>query len=489
MDRCIVCGFIIVGRPAATKKWPSNIETPICSFCIATYNRYTFFATKKSVATFINPHQDSYGDFSGDNKMSEEETTIKVPVVAFEQKGVQNYVGVMKAKDLLEVWHVERFMEEQLDRGYQRQKEEERMRQVSSYVEKCPLPVIPAILASVREGARFITTDKNIGILEIPLRKGAIEIIDGQHRVGGFEVLKRLVEGERVGRRRLAEEEIAKYEELLNFEIPVHFIDAESAVKRLDKVATPEAKENMLKELGKDRLGPEDVERVHFFVINKTQKAIRPALKDTLAYLIHAAGIRGIPIIEKEMWKAEIATPLTLDLHFMKDSPLRGLINISGTRGLGRPIQLNSFVTSLRPLAEKNAHFRSMSPEQRYNFLKVYWGTIRELCPEAFDNALRGEYLILKTIGVYVLNCLASDVLNWCRAKGVEELTKDEVKNYLKPIKEFDWGKDTSTIRAYGGAKGVQEAYKVLLKFLGERGIQEATERYEELTREGVRSR
>jgi DGQHR domain-containing protein len=253
----------------------------------------------------------------------EKTETIEVPVLLFEQKGVRNYVGVMKAKDILDVWHVDRFIENQMIfRGYQRQEEENRMREVYEYVENCQIPIIPAILASVRRGS-FKRTNHNTGILELPRVIGALEIVDGQHRIGGFWIIKRLIEGERIGRRKLAEEEISKLENLLNFEIPVHFIDAESAVKRMEELVTPELKENMLKELNKKSLGPEDVERVHFFVINKTQKAIRPSLKDTLVYLIYATGIRGIPVIEKEKWKAEIATPLTLDLHFAPDSPLR----------------------------------------------------------------------------------------------------------------------------------------------------------------------
>ncbi len=413
--------------------------------------------------------------------MGNSSETIKIPVIAFEQKGVRNYVGVMKARDILDVWHVERFIDDQVfSRGYQRQEEEERMRQVYEYVEKCQLPIIPAILASIRENARFIPTNKNSGILELPRIPGALEIVDGQHRVGGFYIIKRLVSGERIGRRHIPEEEIAELEELLDFEIPVHFIDAFSAVEKMKELATPELKESLKRELGKTELGPEDIERVHFFVINKTQKAIRPSLKDTLAYLIYAAGIRGIPIIEKEKWKAEIATPLTLELHFSRESPLRGMINVSGARGLNRPIQLASFVSSLKPLAE-DEYFRSLSPEQRTAFLKAYWWAIRDLIGAAFDEDTRKEYMILRTMGVYVLNRLAADVLHWCKSRGIENPTKEEIKMFLEPLKEFDWKRETSPIAAYGGAKGVYEAYKVLLEFLGERGVSEAAKKLQQI--------
>ncbi len=416
--------------------------------------------------------------------MEKTQDVIKVPVIAFEQKGVRNYVGVMKARDILDVWHVERFIENQVfSRGYQRQEEEARMREVYRYIEECQLPIIPAILASVRKGARFMQKSENIGILEIPRVYGILEIIDGQHRVGGFNVLKRLLEGEKVGRKKLVEEEVKGLEELLDFEIPVHFIDSESAVERMRSLVTPEQKEDMLRELNKKELDYEDVERVHFFVINKTQKAIRTSLKDTLAYLIHASGIRGIPVIEKEEWKAKIATPLTLDLHFNKDSPLKGMLNISGARGLNRPVQLASFVVSLKRLAA-NDNFKNLSKEQRYNFLKSYWSTIAKLIPAAFDKDTYKDFLILRALGVRVLNYLASDVLDWCVAKGIKLPSEGEIEKYIKPLSKFDWKRETSPISAFGGEKGAQEAYKQLLLFLGNNGIQEAARRYEELSKE-----
>jgi hypothetical protein len=405
---------------------------------------------------------------------------IKVPVITFEQKGIRNYVGVMKARDILDVWQVDRFIENQcILRGYQRQEEENRMREVYKYVEECQIPIIPAILASVRMGS-FKKTYENFGILELPRIIGALEIVDGQHRIGGFWVIKRLIEGEKIGRRRLAEEEISRLDSLLDFEIPVHFIDAQSAVKRMEELTSPEVKENMLKELNKESLGPEDVERVHFFVINKTQKAIRPSLKETLAYLICASGIKGIPIIEKERWKADIATPLALDLHFVQNSPLRGMINISGARGLGRPVQLASFVKSLEPLA-KNVNFVSLERPEQLDYLKVYWSTIAKLLPAAFQMDTYKDYLILKTLGVYVLNRLANDIFNWCLAKGVKKPSESDIMPYLKPLREFNWKKD-SPIASYGGQKGVRRAYEEVIKFLADHGILEAQQRYMELT-------
>lgn len=484
--RCACCGFEIDAEP---HKIP-RLNIYICDKCWR--NPHLFFP--KEIINEDGKKVANICDFKYRRKIyilkkdlstkegecMEKTEIIEVPVMAFEQKGVRNYVGVMKARDILDVWHVDRFLENQyVIRGYQRQAEENRMREVYKYIEECQIPVIPAILASVRMGS-FKMTDNNIGVLELPRVMGALEIVDGQHRVGGFWIIKKLVEGEKIGRRKMAEEEISRLNALLDFEIPVHFIDAESAVRRMEELVTPELKENMLEELNKDSLGPEDVERVHFFVINKTQKAIRPSSKDTLAYLIYTSGIRGIPIIEKEKWKAEIATPLTLDLHFTQNSPLRGMINISGARGLNRRVQLASFVKSLEPLA-KNASFVSLTREDRFNYVREYWNVVAKLLPTAFQMDTYRDYLILKTLGVYVLNRLANDIFNWCLAKGIKKPSESDIMPYLKPIKEFNWKKD-SPIASYGGQKGVRRAYEELMKFLADQGVPEAQQRYKELT-------
>jgi hypothetical protein len=476
--RCSCCGYEINGE---YHRIMQNIY--VCDRCWR--SPFLFFPGRngKAVADICNYKFSRKVYILGDRSFivggaMEKTENIKVPVLVFEQKGVRNYVGVMKARDILDVWQVDRFIENQLSRGYQRQEEENRMREVYEYIEKCQIPIIPAILASVRIGS-FSKTNHNSGILELPRVVGALEIVDGQHRIGGFWIIKRLIEGERIGRRKMVEEEISRLNNLLDFEIPVHLIDAGSAIKRMEELTTPEKRETMLRELNKESLGPEDVERVHFFVINKTQKAIRPSLKDTLAYLITSSGVEGIPIIEKEKWKANVATPLVLDLHFAQNSPLKGMINVSGARGLGRPVQLASFVKSLEPLA-KNTFFTSLTHERRLDYLRRYWGVIAKIIPEAFQTDTYKDYLILKTLGVYVLNRLANDVLNWCSARGIGEPSEDDIMPYLKPIGEFNWKKD-SHIASYGGQKGVRKAYEELMKFLADKGIAEAQKRYEEL--------
>lgn len=407
------------------------------------------------------------------------ENKVSVPVIRYEQGGIPMYVGAMRARDILRTYKVDEFREEHLD-AYQRKQYPGRTSEIAKYLSKCPIPIVPPVLASLRSGSSFTpnkTSDgrvsESIGTLEIPNFEGALFMVDGGHRMGGFKAIQTQIREMKIGRTKITNEEALKLNTHLDFEVPIAFIDAKTAADRVNQVMSAERKEKILNELQKSKLDAEDIERIFFFVINKTQKSIRPSLKDTLLYLIAAAGIEGIPIVEKEMWRAE-STPLVIDLNY-EESPLNGLISISGARGLGRPIQLASFVSSLEHLMKKNPKFRDeLTQEQQYSYLKEYWSTIKSMLPNAFREDLRGEYLILRSLGVYTLNRLANDAYNWCREDGIETPLQQHIELFLEPLKAFDWSRETSPIGSYGGMRGVRDAYAILLAILANGGNSKA---------------
>jgi hypothetical protein len=91
--------------------------------------------------------------------------------------------------------------------------------------------------------------------------------------------------------------------------------------------------------------------------------------------------------------------------------------------------------------------------------------------------------MVLRSLGVRVLNYLASDILDWCIAHGIELPSENDIEKYIGPLKEFDFKRKSSKIAAFGGEKGVREAYKLLLEFLGEHGIQEAKKKLEGISK------
>lgn len=380
--------------------------------------------------------------------------TLSFPVIRLFQKGVKLYTGKLNAKNLLRLYAVFGFEEETL-RGYQRELYENQVNDVYQYLLDCPVAIMPGLFISVRYGVKFIPSfdpeSKEMGMdfgkLEVPLRKGAIWIIDGQHRIGGFE--KALANfGQVESNNCYSEDPLLN---LMDYELPVTFIDSTEAVE-------------LINHSNGTKLNPEDIERVAFFIINKTQRRLSPSLKDTLQYCIKRAGMNGIPVIERESWRAD-ATSIIIDLNALEDSPLYQKVNISGQRGMNRPIQLNSFVSSLNPLF-RNKKVLLLNNNEKKKLLLSYWKSIKRINEKSFKDTDYRNYLLLKTMGVYTLNLLILDYIRIYNEKGVDILDESNIKEFTDKLKGFDWSKETSPIRNFGGMKGVKEAYNVLINYI-----------------------
>jgi DGQHR domain-containing protein len=314
---------------------------------------------------------------------------------------------------------------------------------------------MPSLLMSLRE-ARFISKDGDFGTLEISRKKGSIWIIDGQHRVGGFEKVR-----EHFIFARNPNVDSKLFTELMNYELPVVFIDTRKAAERISSNT-----------LGQTT-APEDIERATFFIVNKTQKGINPSLKDALLYRIKIGGIEGIPTLKKESWRVH-AAHIGISMRQENDSSLKDRINISGRKGAGRPIQLNSFISSLRPLfVEKE--FLKLNDFERLNFLKNFWNALKEILPEAFDTKTWKQYMVMKAIGVYCLNWLACDIFKMCTEHGRRYDDEKALEKLVEPLKSFDWGSQTSPLSSFAGMKGVRKGYELLCNVLYTKEKGEAT--------------
>ena len=434
---CACCGFEIDGKMHKIKRGY------ICDGCWNDPDN--FFPEKISHSeewkNLVNILQD------------ENNETIKVPVVKIKQKKLTLYAGKLRSKDILKMYGVCGFEEETLS-GYQRELYEEKINDIYEYLIKCPIAVLPAIFISLRNGAQFdsisqTSLNDDIGTLTIQLKRGSIWIIDGQHRVGSFEkVLGNITHFENS---KFSEND--EFIELMGYELPVIFIDSNKATESFDRNERAKA-------------SPLDIERTIFFIINKTQNRISPSLKDVLQYCIKRSGVNGIPIIEREEWRTE-ATSLIIKLNDVEDSPFFGKINISGARGLRRPIQLYSLVSSLKSLF-MNDIFLEFDLKDKMHFLLIFWETIKSIYPKAFSENTYKDYLILKTIGIYSLNMLCSDYLRWCKERNLVFLEKDNIKAFLNPLNNFDWRRPTSPIAHFGGLSGVREVHSILLQKIKE---------------------
>jgi len=380
-------------------------------------------------------------------KMKNQQGSIDVKVLKLVQKEIEMFAGKMAVSDILELYELDKFKEEELE-GYQREQYEERTSELVQYLTKCPLAVMPALLVSLRE-TDFESQDGDFGILRIPRKKGSIWIIDGQHRVGGFGKIREKFIFSKEFNPEL-------FSDLMNYEFPVVFINSKIAAKKI-----------------RARLGPtengfssEDIERTIFFIVNKTQKGISPSLKDALLYRIKTSGIQGLPMIEKESWRITGAK-IGIAMNCEDDSPLKDKINISGRRETGKPIQLNSFVSSLQTLFF-DKDFSKLSDRDKHEFLKSYWISVKDLFPQAFDKKTEREYMLLKALGVYSLHWLARDIFQKCLRQKCEYGKPENLKSKLMGLGSFDWHIKTSPLSALGGMKGASKAHNLLLAALNQ---------------------
>ncbi|MEM4736468.1 MAG: DGQHR domain-containing protein [Nitrososphaeria archaeon] len=374
--------------------------------------------------------------------------SILVKVIKLVQKDIEMYVGKMKVSDILDLYELDKFKEEELE-GYQREQYEERTNELVEYLSKCPLAVMPALFVSLRK-TEFEQQGGDFGILRIPRKKGSIWIIDGQHRMGGFgKIREKFIFSKSLNP--------SLFSDLMDYELPIVFIDSIVAIGKIGSKL----------EQNKNGFTPEDIERTIFFIVNKTQKGISPSLKDALLYRIKASGIQGLSIIEKENWRI-MGAEISIALNKEESSPLEGKINVSGKRDTGKPIQLNSFVSSLQPLLS-DKDFVKLSNDDKLRFLENYWKALKEMFPEAFDKKTEREYMILKALGVYSLHWLAKDIFQTCLKQGLDFRREDILTGVLLPLKSFDWNSKTSPLSALGGMKGASKAHDLLLEIFDQK--------------------
>lgn len=408
---------------------------------------------------------------------------LEITAIKLSQKGVDMYVGKMRVIDILNLYELDKFKEEELD-GYQRDRYEERTVQLVEYIEKSPLAVMPALLVGLRE-THFDLIQNDLGILKIYRKKGAIWIIDGQHRVGGFSKIKdQFMFTKKLG--------ASMFSDLMEYEMPVVFIDSAGAADKIKPNTT---------DITVVKLSPQDIEKTIFFIVNKTQRGISPSLKDALQYSIKTSGIEGLSLVDKEAWRI-CGTQIAIRLNCREDSPLKAMINIGGQRNSGKPIQLNSFVSSLEPLF-KTKSFLDISIEDKIDFLNAYWLALKCIVPQAFvgrevskksgeefgkrfalninDKSKKKQqgkkserYLLLTSLSIHTLHRIARDLLYSLTQKGMDTDNPQYYENLLLPLKTFNWKScPDGPLSALGGMKGVGKAYDLLSDKLGQEKYKE----------------
>jgi len=261
----------------------------------------------------------------------------------------------VKVKDLLGKCRVDRQSPE-TPNGYQREVVRNRAKKFGKYMQEGNTSPVN-FLINVRDKG----ISEEPGFLIIPDHFDWW-IIDGQHR---FEGLKAVIEDE-------------EDDSLRELELPV-------ALMNVDNVN--EAKQ--------------------FLIINKLHKGVRTDLAERILYILQQKeGKEATLNLPIEHWKSE-ALKIVDILTDRPESPLYRLIKRPGEKGI-KPLKQVSVTDSLKPVIDAYKGYLK-DEELVAKALMNMWGAMKHICPQCFSSAK--DYLLLKTMGVFVMHRLFAGLL------------------------------------------------------------------------------
>jgi DGQHR domain-containing protein len=357
---------------------------------------------------------------------------VSFEAVTTEQDSIRLYVGVAKAKDLIQVTKVDPYNPKlsptDANQGYQRPPERGRITRIGRYlIEQEGGGLFPtAVLLASRSPIDY---DKKQGMITISSEK-PLQIVDGQHRLAGLQYV-------------ITEKSASQFE---NYNIPFVIME------------TP------------DRMA----EMTQFRIVNGTAKQVRTDLVNMILTATYS-GMKRTDIPNADLWKIVVSNVVE---RLAKDpeSPWRDSITLPGettTRGEGgKIIRATSFITSLHPvyvwfketgILTSKCHNTDEEIEYIYRIVADYWRALKQVVPEAFENP--SDYVIQKTPGLFSLHKLLRHLLHnlYQGRRAFDVSTFVEFLRESSEIKDPNfWATDAGRASAFGSMKGFDELYEII---------------------------
>ena len=263
---------------------------------------------------------------------------MRVSVQSFRQEGTQMYAAGMRVDDLREVAKVDVWTQDGANEsGYQRTPETGRTGKVARYLQSEPKPLMPTSVLLSYRGTLPIEHGEDGSFTAVIPQGETLWIIDGQHRIGGFD---------------RAINELG-LERLRDYPLPVVIVENPSI----------------------------DEEANQFRIINETMKKVRTDLaRRILAMRIAGLGRAGRQEVRVagRLWEAQAVDVLKL-LNSEADSPWYGRVQPPNVRKQpGHIIRELSFTTSLKPVLNERP-YRTWPADRIARVLGAYWKTWRSL--------------------------------------------------------------------------------------------------------------
>ena len=311
---------------------------------------------------------------------------MELRVLKYNHKGWPMYVTAMSGKKIAEISDVDSVDKD--PNGYQRERNKGRCQDIRTFIEQTEGLVPGAILLNVRpeqvEQLQYTklggNDDVEFGTVTFPDEKVAW-IMDGQHRVGAFEML----EGDIV--------------------VPTVFA---VGLKREKEGET-------------------------FNVVNSNQKNV-PASLNFFDLMRFAAENVKQWTAKGDKESNELAYKIVLAMN--QSGPWKGRVNTTGVRGLKRAINLKGFITGLEPVV-KDRTFATLPIEKEMQLIQTYWQAVEKVWPTALGQD--SSSVLNKTFGVHVTCGIAIDVFLY--AEQLNDSSVEGMAKLLESIKPIvgDW--------------------------------------------------
>jgi DGQHR domain-containing protein len=335
---------------------------------------------------------------------------MNIKVHKFSQQGQDMYVTVLSGKTIAALSDVDSV--DRYDGGYQRPRDVGRCKDLKEYIDTVKGLVPGAILLNVRPeketGLKYSKLGEQDGVefgaMELPDGKFAWQI-DGQHRVGAFELLE---------------------SDLL---VPVVLLSG-----------LPRRKEAEI-----------------FNVVNSKQKNVSASLR--YYDLMEFAGEEVKRWSEKGKKESEeLAYRLVVETS--KNPLWKDRVNLTGVRGMKRAVNLKGFMDGLKPIVE-NRWFATKPFNTQKELMLTFWKAMAKTWPAALGPDTTS--LLTKTFGVHVACGIAIDIFLYCEQ--LKDSGEKTMVALLEPTKQTvdNWDAD-GALKAYagGGRRAVSLATDVL---------------------------
>ncbi|MEQ8191414.1 MAG: DGQHR domain-containing protein [Candidatus Eremiobacterota bacterium] len=289
--------------------------------------------------------------------------------------------------------------------GYQREPNEKRFREISSYISatdneyaETTGPIMTqSIVLNSREKLKCepipikneeSNKKENITLVYLDLSEEVkLWEVDGQHRIGGIR--KAINENENINERLF----------------PVVIVNGMNQFE----------------------------EAVHFWLINDTQKKVPTDLAQRIiAKCDKHAALQDMIVSQGKSW-IKRAIEIVDKINAQPSQPWYERIKVPGTTKTKTKrilITQYAFVKSLKPILDKKSYF-DLPTDDLVTAIIRYWKAIEKQIPEAFVNPK--NYLIQKTSGVYVMHRLMPTIFDNILHKG-ERITEENILDIIKQV-------------------------------------------------------